>query len=884
MPSSSPSEGPIMYRNLPRTLHASPFILAAVTSLLTASSCGNNIGQAKQGSVTGVVFKGLVTAAEVKAFAIDGARRSDELGTATTAEDGTFTVDVKSHAGPIMVCATRGTYVEEATGGLVQLGVNELCSLIEDHGAGDTSTTLLTPLTTFHTSLTGCFFDAGRDATLSAASQHSALRLNDFFAAGQAGFDVRTTIPLDPTTGLAASLTAEAWAGILVAGLSESAKGYAVASGLDPGVRVTAATLTAALSQDIDDGACIFDGQTATARLVQGTVDLNEGALRGSPQGLATSILRFLESERNTSGIAQENVRDLVQRMQSHASEIFGGGGGGGADIDDPEVAFLAPTGAEPISVSGNIRIEVTAEDASSIDEFVFEAPARITGATKDCFPPDEVNATFRCSLVGELNTTLEPEGELLVTARARDASGNQTTTNLRLAINSARPVITFASPTVGAEVQETFEVRVTAADVDGIRSVTVTGATLNNTSPRTDEFTAAWDTTGEPEGPLTLTATATDERGLTAELSIDVVVDNLEDGRLTGAVDIGAPVAGSTVQAFALTANGRGAAVSAESITEEAGTYELLVPSYRGPILVVAREGVFDDVATGQPQTFGGTHELTAALPDFGPGLTATLNLNALTTLAAAHAVASAFSEAELAAAIETSTTRLGLHARRNGPERDALPVDTDVSASFSEPLISTADTTVMALFHAGLSRLALDATDDLILAPGDIGSLDLIEALVDDLDNVRFDGRNLAGQETFYDPSRTRSTSAYTVRFDLVSALHNFILNAPLERSRVVFPQNASGITTVQLSVPGGFYDDLAKNDDPRLFSAENPVIPFDVEPPVSGSLNPERIDGHGREIALAVDPPYQRARLKGRRARRQPDPSSRQAVAAT
>ena len=50
------------------------------------------------------------------------------------------------------------------------------------------------------------------------------------------------------------------------------------------------------------------------------------------------------------------------------------------------------------------------------------------------------------------------------------------------------------------------------------------------------------------------------------------------------------------------------------------------------------------------------------------------------------------------------------------------------------------------------------------------------------------------------------------------------------------------------------------------------------------VSGSLNPERIDGHGREIALAVDPPYQRARLKGRRARRQPDPSSRQAVAAT
>ena len=69
------------------------------------------------------------------------------------------------------------------------------------------------------------------------------------------------------------------------------------------------------------------------------------------------------------------------------------------------------------------------------------------------------------------------------------------------------------------------------------------------------------------------------------------------------------------------------------------------------------------------------------------------------------------------------------------------------------------------------------------------------------------------------------------------------------------------------------------IAFAQGPPGIGRKRPSLPG--EPPgVSSSLNPERTDDHGREIALAVDPPYQRTRLKGRRARRRPDPSSHRA----
>jgi hypothetical protein len=829
--------------------------LALTTMALLAAascSCGNTIGQAKVGSVNGVVIKGPVAAATVKAFALAGARKGDEVGKGTTAEDGTFTFEVGSHSGPMLVCATSGTYVEESTGGLVQLGTNELCGLVTAHEAGATSTVLVTPLTSLHTALTGCFLDAGRDASVDAAEQHAALRLNDFFAAGQVGFDLRTTIPIDVTAGLAASLTNEAWSGILVAGISESAKGYAVASGLDPGVRVTAATLTTALIQDIDDGACIFDGQTSTSRLVQGTIDLDENTLRGSPQGLATSILRFLESDRNLSGIAQENVRDLVQTMQAHTSEIFGGGGGG-ADIDSPIVTYSEPTAGS--TRGGSIRVTARAVDASRIVEFAFTAPdqAAFIASTFTC--TDESGTD--CTVTGTLNTGLAPvvDGPLDIVARAVDAAGNPTTQTLSMVVNNTLPSIQVAAPQNEAPVRDVFTIRATASDAEGIASLTVEipGVGLcddqptspcRDIQPANDTLEVAWDTTTLPEGNVTLLFHAVDAAGQEAEQEVTVLVDNNDIGAITGFVDLGTPVFGATVTALVWTGRVRGG-VLGTATTSETGEYRVdLDDAEHASVLMVVTGGSYVDLATGVTFTVADGQELTSAVGAIAPGEVRTTNVNAWTTFAAARAKHTPAGGLEVDA-ININTALLSQHMRRVATGGVPFSAATTKSADLTSEVVQIDDQrAVLALSHAGLSRLASELSVAQVAAIGNISMTGLITILAEDLEaDPSFDGFG-ATDALAIGSGRTPVTSL-TTRFDLVASLDRYLKGTPLIGANV--NRNVSGITADN-ALFGRLYESMAEDNRFELYPDQG--RPFDTTSPDItlrfGGTNPDAQPG--------------------------------------
>ena len=239
-------------------------IVLATLTTITLTDCGGcspAVGAEKSGSIAGLVLKGPVSGATITAFSVDDkGRRDDELGTTKTDDVGAFVVDVAGHSGPTLVCSAGGVYVEESTGGLVQAGPVELCRLIEDFELGaKLEGVILTPWTSLHAELAACFVDLGRETSVTGGSQRAALRLNDFLGAGVDGYDFATTIPADVTTATGLSLSAEAWAGILTAGLSESATAISVANAVAPGVRFTGMSLTDTLRQDVAGG-CIFDG------------------------------------------------------------------------------------------------------------------------------------------------------------------------------------------------------------------------------------------------------------------------------------------------------------------------------------------------------------------------------------------------------------------------------------------------------------------------------------------------------------------------------------------------------------------------------------------------------------------------------------------------
>jgi hypothetical protein len=324
-----------------RRLVACLSVLFAVVGVL---ACDPPTGGVAQGSIAGVVVKGPVGKATVTAFTVDAhGRKGSAVGTASTADDGTFVVQVGSQSGPTLLCATGGTYTEESTGGLVRLGNDGLCALLDDQQVGRATTGLIvTPFTSMHAALTGCLLQSSRESPVAVASTRASTRINDFLSAdgGVVDFNFRTTSIFDVTAGRAPSFTADAWHGLLLAGLSESARQLSIASGLDPGVKVTSATLAAALVSDLDDGACVFDGKDQSGTtLTQGTIPLTANTLRGAPQGLAQSINLFVADARNASGI---HASDITCTRRSESEPVAG------LNVSHPNAERIAPLGDAP--------------------------------------------------------------------------------------------------------------------------------------------------------------------------------------------------------------------------------------------------------------------------------------------------------------------------------------------------------------------------------------------------------------------------------------------------------------------------------------------------------------------------------------------------------
>lgn len=805
--------------------------LVALCAVATALACQPNVGEVVEGSIAGVVIKGPVASASVAAFAfLPGARRSAELATATTADDGTFTLPLGGHFGPTLVCAKGGAFTEESTGGLVDLGPNELCALVDNQElATSTAGVNITPLTTLHAALTGCLLRTGAELEFEPASARASGRLNAFFAAGTPGFDLRTTPVFDPTASVAPSLTADVWHGLLLAGLSESARQISLASDLDPGVRVTSATLATELVRDIDDASCVFDGiGPAGVPLEQGVVSLSSNTLRGAPQGLALSIERFLDGPRNLSGITPDAVRDLTRALTTHESDIFDG-----VAVSAPTVTIVAPA---PGPVAGRPDIHIVAEDSAGVVSVELIAPEAIARAGDvACETPE------RCELTASLNTGLFQQGPLTITARATNTSGVSSDASVEVVIGNSIPSIVVTAPTAGVA-SGTIPVIAHATSDGGIADFAVEfpGVTFlpSCTPPITTNcdrepdptiIDILWDTTSAPEGSRSLTFRATDIAGNAAFSVVDVAVDNIPVGTIGGVVELGFPVVGATVSAYEMPSGVRGALIGTAT-TDQDGRYQIENATFAGLIEIAIDGGAFEDPSTGLPLTLRAGQELSAVL-DLELGEAAIANVNAWTTLAERRAVVTQAESPSFAGAVTFNANLVASHLLRPG----ALSLTSSASADLlSEHPAPSDSAAILALTHGGLSRLAAQVSIDAGGAPGQVTLVDILDVLLADLNDGVLDGAD-AGTALFLD-EQFIPADADVLRTRLAIGVDNFVKNAPLRDDGVVVlevARNLSDIASVALVGPGLLYDDLAL-DRSILFPADAPVTPFDQTPP--------------------------------------------------
>jgi len=207
------------------------------------------------------------------------------------------------------------------------------------------------------------------------------------------------------------------------------------------------------------------------------------------------------------------------------------------SDATPPTVTMSSPSGGV---LFGSILVAASASDNIGVAGVKFLLDNSPLGAEDTAAPYELTWPTATAS-----------NGTHSLTAVARDAAGNQSSTIVSVTVSNdtTAPTVTLTSPGAGATVSGTVMVTATASD-----DIEVIGVQFKlDGVPLGPEDTAApyevtWTTTGAANGAHTLTAVARDPAGHATTATAGVTVGN--DGAPT--VALTSPVAGATVSGMA--------------------------------------------------------------------------------------------------------------------------------------------------------------------------------------------------------------------------------------------------------------------------------------------------------------------------------------------
>ena len=187
-------------------------------------------------------------------------------------------------------------------------------------------------------------------------------------------------------------------------------------------------------------------------------------------------------------------------------------------DNSAPSVAITAPTSGA--TVSATITVSATASDNVGVVGVQFRLDGANLGA-------EDTTAPYSVSW----NTTTASNGAHTLTAVARDAAGNTTTSSaVSVTVDNSAPSVAISAPAGGATVSGTVTVSATASDNIGVVGVQfrLDGAALG-AEDTTSPYSVPWDTTAAGNGTHTLTAVARDAAGNTTTSSgVTVTVSNV--------------------------------------------------------------------------------------------------------------------------------------------------------------------------------------------------------------------------------------------------------------------------------------------------------------------------------------------------------------------
>jgi len=213
-------------------------------------------------------------------------------------------------------------------------------------------------------------------------------------------------------------------------------------------------------------------------------------------------------------------------------------------DTTPPSIAMAAPTSGSTVS-GNNVTIAANASDNVGVVGVQFKLDGVNLGA-EDTATPYSI----------AWNTTTASNGSHALTALARDAAGNQSTSAITVSVNNpvvdaTPPSIAISSPTNGSTVNgDSVTIAANASDNVGVVGVQFRLNGNNFGAEDTSSpFSINWNTNSSANGTYSLTAVARDAAGNQATSAVvSIAVNNTVSDTTAPTVSMTSPANGATV------------------------------------------------------------------------------------------------------------------------------------------------------------------------------------------------------------------------------------------------------------------------------------------------------------------------------------------------
>jgi len=253
------------------------------------------------------------------------------------------------------------------------------------------------------------------------------------------------------------------------------------------------------------------NGNLASSIPANGAITTSTGALRIGGNSVFGDYFQGLIDEVRIYNRAL-NIGEVRSDMSTPV--------GGTVETTAPTVAVTNSAG----NVSGTVNLAATAADNVAVAGMQFLVNGNPVGL-------EDMTAPFSFAW----NTLTVPNGNYVITARARDVAGNSTTSApVTLTVGNtpetSAPTVSLTNLTAGTVVSGTTVLSAIAADNVGVAGVQFKANGVNIGSEVTAApYRVAWNTTGLSSGNYTITAVARDAAGnLTTSTGVTVVIDSV--------------------------------------------------------------------------------------------------------------------------------------------------------------------------------------------------------------------------------------------------------------------------------------------------------------------------------------------------------------------